>query len=80
MRISREMRVLLELGLATASAALAVVTAISRVWIEIVFGVDPDGGSGWLEWLIVALLLALSIAIYVIARWERRALLTEARA
>jgi hypothetical protein len=68
----------LELGLAVASAALAVVTLISREWIELVFGVDPDGGSGSLEWLIVASLLALSIAMYAIARWERRALVTEA--
>ena len=77
-RISRNVRVRLELGLAIASAALAVVTLISREWIEFVFGVDPDGGSGSLEWLIVALLLALSIAMYTIARWERRALVTEA--
>jgi hypothetical protein len=66
------------LGLAIASAALAVVTLISREWIEFVFGVDPDGGNGSLEWLIVALLLAFSIALYAIARWERRALVTEA--
>ena len=71
------MRVRLELGLAIASAALAVVTLISREWIELVFGVDPDNGSGSLEWLIVALLLALSIAMYTIARWERRAAVTE---
>ena len=77
MQISRSVRVHLELGLAFASAALAVVTLISREWIELVFGVDPDNGSGSLEWLIVALLLALSIAMYAIARWERRALFAQ---
>jgi hypothetical protein len=60
-----------------AAAALAtvllVVTVISREWIEIVFRVDPDGGSGALEWTIVASLgvIAATGALVARAEWRR---------
>jgi hypothetical protein len=53
-------------------AALTVTTLITREWIEEVFGVDPDGGSGAAEWLIVAALGVLAIATGLLARAERR--------
>jgi predicted lysophospholipase L1 biosynthesis ABC-type transport system permease subunit len=49
------------LGLVT--AALAALTAVVPAWVEEVFGVDPDGHSGVLEWAIVLVLLALALAL-----------------
>jgi hypothetical protein len=40
----------------------AVLTAIVPSWIETVFNIDPDGGNGAVEWLIVAALVGLAVA------------------
>jgi hypothetical protein len=61
-----------EIGLAAATGALAIATLISREWIEIVFGVDPDQGSGALEWLIVVVLAAATLIFGLLARNEWR--------
>ncbi len=53
-------------------ALLAVVTLVWHDWIELVFGVDPDHGSGAVEWLIVALAAAVALAFGVMARAEWR--------
>jgi hypothetical protein len=60
------------LALAVSSAALLVVTLVWHDWIEIVFRVDPDHGSGWLEWLIVVAASALALASSISARREWR--------
>lgn len=61
-----------EVALAIASAVLGVVTLISKEWIEIVFGVDLDGRSGALEWLIVAGLAVSALVFGALAGAEYR--------
>jgi hypothetical protein len=61
-----------ELGLAVLAGALAVLTLVNREWIEVVFGVDPDEGSGALEWGIVVALGGVALISAVVARAERR--------
>jgi hypothetical protein len=55
------------------STALAVVTVISRDWIEFLFGADPDGGNGGLEWGIVVVTAVTAIVCFWWARveWKR---------
>jgi hypothetical protein len=43
-----------EAAMFVVAVVLLVLTLISRGWIEEIFGVEPDGGSGALEWVIVA--------------------------
>jgi hypothetical protein len=54
------------------SEVLAVLTLITREWIEIVFGVDPDGGNGDLEWAIVVITAVTAIVCLGYARVEWR--------
>jgi hypothetical protein len=47
-------RMIVEFVLAGVFLILALVTVLNPEWIETVFHIDPDRGSGALEWLIVA--------------------------
>jgi hypothetical protein len=62
----------LEAVLAALTTGLFILTLLSRDWIERIFHVEPDQGSGALEWLIVAGLLVVSIALMAAARTEWR--------
>jgi len=75
MRRTVRARFWLELALGSATAALAVLTAVSGEWIELLFGVDPDGGDGSLEWAIVAALLLATLLSWWLAHaeWRRAA-------
>jgi hypothetical protein len=71
--IGRRFRV--EAALAVLSGVLAAVTLVWSDWLELVFGVDPDHHNGSLEWMIVAIAAALSVALVALARrdWRRAA-------
>jgi hypothetical protein len=62
----------MEAALGGLSALLLIMTAAWPDWIEGVFGVDPDGGDGSLEWAIVAVLVLCAIAGPLLARLEWR--------
>ena len=53
-------------------AGLFVVTVAVPDWIEEVFGVEPDGGSGALEWVVVAGCGVAAIASLGLAGMEWR--------
>jgi len=54
-------RMIVEFVLAGIFLVLAIVTAVNPQWIETVFSVDPDRGSGALEWIIVAVFGILAL-------------------
>ncbi len=62
----------IEFVLASISGVLFVLTLITREWIELVFGVEPDGGSGALEWFITLGFLFAAVALFLLARRDRR--------
>ena len=72
-RTRRRARFWVEVGLAVLATALMVLTLISREWIEWLTGTDPDGGSGSLEWSIVAVCFLAAAASATLARreWQR---------
>jgi hypothetical protein len=62
----------LETGVAILAAALLVLTLITREWIELLTGWDPDGGSGALEWGIVVVLAVIAVGLSLRARSDWR--------
>ena len=60
-------------GLACASVLLLLLTLLWKEWIELVFRVDPDQGSGGAEWLIVALASTATVISSTCAQisWRR---------
>jgi hypothetical protein len=66
------MRLAIQLGLAVLSAVLFLVTLVWHDWIEVVFGVEPDQGSGALEWILVAALAVAAVLFGLLARAEWR--------
>lgn len=52
--------------------ALTVLTLVDREWIEWLTGMDPDEGSGALEWAIAVGCLAVAVASATLAHREWR--------
>jgi uncharacterized RDD family membrane protein YckC len=59
-----------QLVLGAIFAALFVVTLAEPMWIETVFGGEPDAGNGSAEWLIVAVLGAAAALMLGLAGRE----------
>ena len=51
---------------------LGLLTIVWHDWIEGAFGVDPDHGNGAVEWIAVAVLLAIGAVAGALARREWR--------
>jgi len=62
----------LESTLGGISALLFLITLVWPDWIELIFKVDPDKGSGSLEWAIVVVLPVAAICAALLARAEWR--------
>jgi hypothetical protein len=62
-----KIRVGLETAIALLSGLLGVVTIFWRDWIEALTGWDPDQQNGSAEWLIVAGLLVIAVAMGTVA-------------
>jgi len=69
----------LEAILAALTTGLFILTLVSRDWIERIFPVEPDESSGALEWMIVAALFVVSVALIAAARTEWRRARTAAQ-
>lgn len=72
MRRALRRRFWVESVAAVFSMVVFVLTLLRRDWIEVAFGVDPDRGSGALEWLIVVTSVVVTVALMAAARYEWR--------
>ena len=68
----RRSRLRVDAVLASLSAFLLMLTLVLPDWIEVVFHVDPDGGSGELEWLIAGAFALGTVGFGLAARREWR--------
>ncbi|WP_316527761.1 ABC transporter permease [Kitasatospora brasiliensis] len=62
----------LETALGGLSGLLFLLTLLWPQWMETLLGLDPDAGSGTVEWLVVALAAAVTAACALGARFEWR--------
>jgi ABC-type thiamin/hydroxymethylpyrimidine transport system permease subunit len=67
-------RLRIEVVLAVISAALCVLTLVFPEWIEELTGLEPDAGSGALEWAIAGVFLIAAVVSTLLARRDYRRL------
>jgi putative effector of murein hydrolase LrgA (UPF0299 family) len=72
MRQQIRIRLWVELALAAATVGLALLTLALPTWIETLFRVDPDAGSGSIELGLVFVLASASLSAAVAANRESR--------
>jgi H+/Cl- antiporter ClcA len=58
----------IETALAVVAGVLAVATLVWPTWLETLFGVEPDGGSGATEWWLVVALAVVALVAGLLAR------------
>jgi ABC-type thiamin/hydroxymethylpyrimidine transport system permease subunit len=71
-RLRRRLRI--EVVLAVISAVLCVLTLVFPEWIEELTGLEPDAGSGALEWIMAGAFLVAAVVSAVLARRDYRRL------
>jgi hypothetical protein len=65
-------RIWFEMGLASITGFLAIITPVFPDWIEFVSGWDPDQHGGSVERLIVTGLFLVTVAMFALATMEWR--------
>lgn len=75
-------RVKIEAALAGLCAVQFLTAVAFPDWFEVVLGVEPDGGSGMVEWLIPVALAAAGLCLSITARrdWRRLRAATQGQA
>jgi hypothetical protein len=68
------LRIRVEAAIAVFAGTVGIVTVFWHDWIEALTGWDPDRHNGSFEWLIVAVLLAVAVAMGTVSRrhWKLR--------
>jgi hypothetical protein len=74
-RVRRRLRI--EVVLTVVTAALCVLTLVAPEWIEELTGLEPDAGSGALEWTIAGAFLVAAAVCAVLARRDHRRLVAD---
>lgn len=72
MRSKLRVRFWIELGLSAASAVSLCLTLVTKEWIELLTGLDPDRHSGSAEWALAGLSALATIVFAVLSRYEWR--------